>query len=76
LAHKWLKYCKKYKISADELLSMSQDVVFNHRGSMLKYIYHREQEQHPQMSAKEIRKSISNSFNLDEKTLEKFLYSS
>jgi hypothetical protein len=76
LAHKWLKYCKKHKISADDLLGMAQDVVFNHRGIMLKYIYNREQEQHPEMSAKEIRRTIAKQFNIDEKTLEKFLYCS
>jgi hypothetical protein len=75
LAHKWLKYCRKYKISADDLLTIAQDVVFNNRESILRYIYNREQEQHPEMSAKEIRKIIASKFNLDEKTLEKFLYS-
>ena len=69
----WLKYCKKTGLTIDELLSISQEIVFNYRKSIIKYIYDREREQNPKKSEGEIRKEIRKQFNIGKKLLEAYL---
>jgi len=70
----WLKYCKRTRLTIDELMIIAQDLVLNHRASIFKYIYMRERERHPEKNEGEIRKKMSNKFIISEKSLQKYIY--
>ena len=68
------KYCKKTGLPIDDLFIISQKVVFNHRRSIMKYIYKRERLNHPQKLCKEIKQEMMDKFNISKSLLEKLLH--
>lgn len=69
-----LKYCKKTGLSLDDLVIISQEVIFNHRKSIMKYIYKRERLNCPQKSGKQIKKEMIDKFNISDSLLNKLLH--
>lgn len=69
-----LKYCRRTGLPLDELIIIAQEVIFNHRKSIMKYIYKRERLNNPRKLVKQIKKEMVDKFNISDSLLNKLLF--
>jgi len=76
LPKKFLKLCKRFKITPDEfllsILTWARDEKM--KAELFKYIYLRERAQNPTNPDSQTQKGICDKFGVSKKTLEKYIY--
>ena len=72
----FLKWCKRFKLTPDELLSLIFELPRNEKlkAELFKFIYSRERAKNPGKATSDIRKEMYEQFKISKKTLEKYIY--